>query len=182
MTQGRIPSFVARFYILLTFGNFGSHILAFRSLGVLKNDIWTITDVIRNARLLDVRVSDSVRQYNRSEVDVFEFWCRGESEFLILPVYHAGKIGCIRTPVTFRRHMEWLRRILRETLEENLEKGVDILAGDRASVNSRPVIRVGEPNLHRLVEEKHVGVVIPAVGVICDFLSAIGYGTRAEFP
>jgi hypothetical protein len=61
--------------------------------------------------------------------------------------------------------VERLVGVLREAMQEELEKGVDVFSSDWAGGDSRAVVGVGVANVDRLVEEYYVCKVGPAVRV-----------------
>ena len=64
--------------------------------------------------------------------------------------------------------MEGSLGVFWETREEQLEEGIDILSGCGATVDLGAIVRVGVPDVYRLVEEEDIGVRIPGVFVVCN--------------
>lgn len=71
--------------------------------------------------------------------------------------------------------------ILGEAFEKEFEECVDVLSNDRAVVDCRSVISVGETNVDGLVEEDDVGLGIPAEFVESYILSAVCDSAGTEF-
>ena len=78
-----------------------------------------------------------------------------------------GGVGSVRSTITFRSHVEGSLGIFWETREEQLEECVHILSGCGATIDLGTVIRVGVPNIDRLVKEEDITVCIPGVLVVC---------------
>jgi hypothetical protein len=105
---------------------------------------------------------------------------------------------CIGSGITLSADVEGLLRVLGEAREEQLEEGVDVLAGNRAVVHGGAVFGVGEANVDRLVKElqragqhrpaimrvkthDHVGARRPAVLVKGGVLAFVGNRAWAKF-
>src|SRR6267154_5186027 len=62
--------------------------------------------------------------------------------------------------------MERLGRVFGEAAEEKFHECINILSSSRACVDGAAIFRVRISNVNGLVKEDHVGVGIPAVGVV----------------
>jgi len=75
--------------------------------------------------------------------------------------------------------VQLLVRVLWESVDEKLQKRVNILTGDGAGVDGSVAIAI--PDIDRLVQKNHVRVHIPAVWVPRRVLALIPNAAGAKF-
>lgn len=117
--------------------------------------------------VLGKRIGQTVANQNRLEVDVS----------LLVREDLRSKHRHVMSAIRFSRNMEVLMCVLGELLEEEREKGVDILARSHGVANRGVAVRI--PNINRLVQEDDRGIGVPRVRVV-NGLEGLVNRTRAE--
>lgn len=117
--------------------------------------------------VLGVAIGKTVTNENTLEVDVA----------VIVREDLVGKDGDIVTSVRLSSNVEVLLGVLRELVEEEGEKGINILAGSDSVADRTTTVRVA--NVDRLVEEDDGSVVVPRLRVVDD-LNLLVDGSRAK--
>jgi hypothetical protein len=110
-----------------------------------------------------------------------QFRSRRKLQLLVFLIDYVCEIRSISSSITLRRNVERLRGVFRKFIEEQFKEGVNILAGNRASVHSRSIVGIGVTNVDRLVEENHVGMGIPAERIVSCVLAFISDTTGSKF-
>ena len=130
---------------------------------------------------MNVWISQAIREDDGSQIDTLDPGTRCQREILVSLVHNVGDVGRVSASVTLCSDMERLGRVFGETVEEQLEEGINVLASDGAGVDLGIAIGVRETNVDWLVKEENVGVGVPAVLVEGCVGSVVGYTAWSKF-
>jgi len=108
---------VTGFNELLTNGNLSTESLAFRSFRI-ENRKRAITSIVRYRGHLDVRVRETVREDDRSDVDVLQPRSGSNGELLISIMDNFRDVGSVCATIAFRSEVERFLGVLGETVHE----------------------------------------------------------------
>lgn len=168
---------VARLDETLTRRDLAPKCLALWSIRVRVDRVRAVASKFRNRRILDVRVRDTISNHHGCQVDLHEVLglvlILRKLELLVLLVDHRSEVRCVGPAVAFRGDVEGCFSVLGVPHEEEFEKRVDIHARDGTRVHAGPIRGIGEPDIHRLVEEDDVCARVPAVRVVRHVLAIV---------
>lgn len=151
------------------------------TLRIIVDREWALANIVRNGAHLDQWVCKAVRKDDRSKIDMFESGCRGNRELLIGIVNDLRNVGGVRSTITFGSHVEWLGRVLRETVQEELEEGMNVFAGNGAGTDGFAVVSIGVPDVYGLIQENDVCVGVPAGRIVGGVATLVNDTTRPKF-
>jgi hypothetical protein len=90
-------------------------------------------------------------------------------------------VGSISTTVALGGNVEGLRRVLRETFEEQLKERMNIFSSDGTSANGSAVFGVRVPNVNWLIEENNICMGVPAEGVMSSVEAVLSNAAGPKF-
>jgi len=108
---------ITGFNKLLTNGNLSAESLAFRSFRI-QNRKRAITSIVRYRGHLNIRVCETVREDDRSEVDVLQPRSGSNSELFISIMDDLGDVGSVCATIAFRSDVERFLGVLREAVQK----------------------------------------------------------------
>ena len=83
-------------------------------------------------------------------------------------------MGCISTTITLCSKVERLLRVFGETVQEKLQKAIDIPRSALARIYAVAILGIRKANVDRLIKENDVRMGIPAVRIERHIVTAIG--------
>jgi hypothetical protein len=129
---------------------------------------------------LDVVVGHPIAHHDRGKVDLDKISIGRKRNLLVLGVDDVRNVRNIGAAITLGGEMERLSGVFGEAAEEEFHEGINILSSNRARVDGTAIFRVRIPNVDGLVEENHVRVGVPAVGVNRRVGAFVGNVTRTK--
>ena len=89
---------------------------------------------------------------------------------------------CISTAITLCSKVERLLRVFGETVQEKLQKDIDIFRSELARFHLAAILGIRETDVNGLVEEDDIGMSVPAVGIKRRIMTTIRdtAGTKLE--
>lgn len=151
-----------------------------RTIGVIIDRVRAFAEVIGYRRHLDIVVRHPVAHHDRREVDLDKSRIGRKRKELVLGIDHVRDVRDISASIALCSEMERLSGVFGEAAEEELHECINVFSSHRARVDGAPVFRVRIPDVDRLVEEDHVSVGIPAVGVKRRVGASVRDITRTE--